>query len=147
MDAIGTLFDQYSYLLKKNSGTINNKFFFTLSAEDYATAYDKDAKKSSVRVLSWDSEGVVGFWRYAGELNGNKAYLYKDELSASDESSDGVKAIRVSFGGDELDEPTMIDAIDSETVKNNVIYDLNGRKVKNPTRGIYVVDGKKVLIK
>jgi hypothetical protein len=58
-----------------------------------------------------------------------------------------VKAIRVSVGGDELDEVTMIDVVETETIKDNTVYDLNGRRVKNPTRGIYVVNGKKVLIK
>jgi hypothetical protein len=28
-----------------------------------------------------------------------------------------------------------------------VIYDLSGRRVTNPTRGIYIVDGRKVVIK
>ena len=30
--------------------------------------------------------------------------------------------------------------------RDNVIYDLQGRRVKNPTRGIYIVNGKKVII-
>ncbi len=32
-------------------------------------------------------------------------------------------------------------------MENTVIYDLNGRRVKNPTKGIYIVNGKKVIIK
>ena len=27
------------------------------------------------------------------------------------------------------------------------IYDLQGRKVENPTKGLYIVDGKKMLLK
>jgi hypothetical protein len=27
------------------------------------------------------------------------------------------------------------------------IYDLQGRKVENPTQGIYIVDGEKVFVK
>ena len=30
--------------------------------------------------------------------------------------------------------------------KNDVIYDLQGRRVTNPSRGIYIVNGKKVVI-
>ena len=30
--------------------------------------------------------------------------------------------------------------------KDNAVYDLQGRRVKNPTRGIYIVNGKKVII-
>ena len=29
--------------------------------------------------------------------------------------------------------------------RNNVIYDLQGRRVKNPTHGIYIINGKKVI--
>ena len=33
------------------------------------------------------------------------------------------------------------------TTKQGVVYDLHGRRVTNPTRGLYIVDGKKVLFK
>ena len=41
------------------------------------------------------------------------------------------------------------EGIESVVVENNVkgTYDLTGRKVANPTKGIYVVNGKKVLVK
>jgi hypothetical protein len=34
-----------------------------------------------------------------------------------------------------------------EDSKSTSIYDLNGQKVMNPTRGLYIVNGKKVIIK
>ena len=40
---------------------------------------------------------------------------------------------------------TGIEVIESES--NAVIYDLNGRKVNNAAKGIYIINGKKVLIK
>ena len=43
---------------------------------------------------------------------------------------------------------TGIDEAEAENGKVKTgIYDLQGRKVENPTKGIYVVDGKKVLVK
>ncbi|MBO7239855.1 MAG: leucine-rich repeat protein [Bacteroidaceae bacterium] len=42
---------------------------------------------------------------------------------------------------------TGVDDVKSEIGKVKTIYDLNGRAVENPTNGIYVVNGKKVLIK
>lgn len=42
---------------------------------------------------------------------------------------------------------TGINELKGENGKVKVIYDLQGRKVENPTNGIYIVDGKKVLIK
>ena len=45
-------------------------------------------------------------------------------------------------------ETTGIDAtlVNSEKV-NSVVYDLQGRKVAQPTKGLYIVNGKKVVIK
>lgn len=31
--------------------------------------------------------------------------------------------------------------------EEDVIYDLAGRKVKNPTKGIYIVNGEKISVK
>ena len=41
---------------------------------------------------------------------------------------------------------TGIDAIRTEA-ENGKVYDLNGRQVKNPKKGIYIMNGKKVFIK
>ena len=41
--------------------------------------------------------------------------------------------------------------IEVETTDNGgqptVIYDLQGRRVENPTKGIYIKDGKKIMVK
>ena len=42
---------------------------------------------------------------------------------------------------------TGVDDVKSEIGKVKAIYDLNGRVVENPTNGIYIINGKKVLIK
>ncbi len=42
---------------------------------------------------------------------------------------------------------TGISEVKGENVKVKGIYDLQGRKVENPTKGIYIIDGKKVFIK
>ena len=47
------------------------------------------------------------------------------------------------------DEPTKIDFSQIEGMEHlsNEVYDLSGRKVRNPEKGIYIVNGKKVFIK
>lgn len=68
--------------------------------------------------------------------NANKAYL-------SVSSTQGANMLRFDFGG----ETTGVDAVE---VENNVktIYDLSGRKVSNMSApGLYIVNGKKVLVK
>ena len=42
---------------------------------------------------------------------------------------------------------TAVEEVKAESEKVKTIYDLNGRKVENPTKGLYIIDGKKVLIK
>lgn len=45
-------------------------------------------------------------------------------------------------------EPTAIKSVSTEKEKtDNTVYDLSGRRVMNPQKGIYIVDGKKVVIK
>ena len=46
-----------------------------------------------------------------------------------------------------LDETTEIDEVEFEGGAEAVYYDLSGRRVENPTRGIYIVNGKRVFIK
>lgn len=41
---------------------------------------------------------------------------------------------------------TIVDEVQTEYEKTNTVYDLTGRKVDNPTKGIYIINGKKVLV-
>ena len=42
---------------------------------------------------------------------------------------------------------TSIESITDTTVNDGAIYDLQGRKVENPIKGIYIMNGKKIMIK
>ena len=43
--------------------------------------------------------------------------------------------------------PTAIEEVKTESGKVEGIYDLQGRKVDTPSKGLYIIDGKKVLVK
>ena len=43
--------------------------------------------------------------------------------------------------------PSAIEEVKGESGKVKAIYDLQGRKVETPSKGIYIVDGKKVIFK
>ena len=43
--------------------------------------------------------------------------------------------------------PTAIEEVTEQRAESKDVYDLQGRKVENPTKGIYIINGKKVLIK
>ncbi|MGM9633578.1 MAG: hypothetical protein ACI3YA_04025 [Alloprevotella sp.] len=65
------------------------------------------------------------------QLPMNKAYLH---LTAASET------IRFDFGN-----ATGIDNIDADNKAESKIYDLSGRAVKTMSKGLYIVDGKKVI--
>lgn len=46
-----------------------------------------------------------------------------------------------------VESETAIESVETATEKNNAIYDLTGRRVDNPVKGIYIINGKKVLVK
>lgn len=73
----------------------------------------------------------------AGTLAAGKAYLKLDAALARG---------TIDIVGD----VTGIDALlnnKEESIKNNEVYNLNGQRISKPAKGVYVVDGKKVMVK
>lgn len=76
---------------------------------------------------------------FVDEGNSINGYVEERSLSIGFIDKDGTTTIeRVTIGND--------GAIDFNT-QDGVYYDLSGRRVENPTSGIYIVNGKKVLVK
>lgn len=69
----------------------------------------------------------------------SKAYL---KVLKADYDASGA---RLNFVFDDV--VTGIRTIDNQTIDNSSVYDLQGRRVANPARGLYIVNGKKVVIK
>ena len=91
---------------------------------------------STTYVLNNGSQGV-GFYKLAG---GNTLEAYKAYLKY-----DGGGAGARAFIG--FDEATGIEGVSvNENFENGEVYDLQGRRVVNPTKGLYIVNGKKVFI-
>ena len=73
------------------------------------------------------------FCLYTGStLQGCKAYL---------PAAKAVKGIRYNTG-----ETTGIEGVATEKA-NKEIFDLSGRRVQNPTSGLYIINGQKVYVK
>ena len=43
--------------------------------------------------------------------------------------------------------PTAIEEVETESGNVKGIYDLQGRRVTNPAKGIYIINGKKMIFK
>ncbi|MBR5062394.1 MAG: hypothetical protein IKX24_09690 [Prevotella sp.] len=131
----------YAYLTLKTAGTVNNKFFFTLSASELEEAMGSEFTYDGVvRVFnkgySGSNDGLLGFFKYKGELPGNKAFLYNPQYEFEAKGANFL-----SFDG----QATGISEVNNEANANETIYDLQGRKVNNSFNGVVIVNGKKVM--
>ena len=79
--------------------------------------------------------GSNKLWKSTGAttLAGTRAYLKAKTAGEA----------RLVIDGEE----TGIDAIDTATVNNGKLYNLNGQEVKNAQKGIFIQNGKKVVLK
>lgn len=101
---------------------------------------DADTTGGSVYYkLANGGNGLGWYWGTAGGAAftnpAHKAYIALDAAVGSNESP---RFIAIDFG-----RPTAIENIETNT--NNEIYDLAGRRVKNASNGLYIVNGKKVF--
>lgn len=83
--------------------------------------------------LNKDAEGAVGTTHFLN--NANKAYL---PAATGAES----RFLVFNFGDDNA---TAIEGIEAETAADAVVYDLAGRRVQKAQKGLYIVNGKKVI--
>ena len=103
----------------------------TKNANNYVLQTQKDASENDVQA----------FYLVSGE-NDFTATAYKCYLTYS--AGNSVKALYFDFNG-----ATGINAIDNGqlTMKDVTIFNLAGQRVEKAQKGIYIVNGKKVLIK
>ena len=95
---------------------------------------------STIYVLANKTSNGVGFYKFK---NGSTVPAGKVYLQISGGS--GARAF-IGFGDD--NGTTGIQTIDNGKLTNdNGYYDLQGRRVAQPTKGLYIVNGKKVIIK
>ena len=74
------------------------------------------------------------------------AYRWYLEINPSDENTTSTFSFG-RFGNGENEGTTGLENVKVEIVNDNVYYDLSGRRVENPTKGIYIQNGKKVYVK
>ena len=133
-----------SYATKENSidcSSVRERFTFTgtyntkssdvlIPGEGYYTLIDGEWQPVA-------EETILGAFRF---------YLKVDSRSGAPAVE--ARTIRMRVVGDEENEgdETNIENSVLEAQGSQLIYDLQGRRVENPTKGIYIVDGKKVIL-
>ncbi len=115
-----------------NSTSISENELYGIVAET-TVAYSADSKYNYIL-----QNGV--FKKATGDkLKAGKAYL----TTTYDVTATGAPSLEIVIDG----EATGIKDVQRSTFNVNGYYDLQGRKVVQPTKGLYIVNGKKVVIK
>lgn len=92
-----------------------------------------------ILVANGESSAVFQHTTGTGTLDANKAFL-RTTTNVEDGSARGFKFV---FEGG----TTAINEVKSESTESNRYFNLNGQEVVQPTKGLYIVNGKKVIIK
>ncbi len=135
-------------LRASDGGGQNYAVSTTTSSETEDMTDNKFVRGTGAAVASNDGAGnynyilnvvnnEIGFYRAAGNtVATNRAYIHTTVNPSSG-------AIQFNF-----DEATGIHSIDNgQLTMDNKIYNLNGQRVAQPTKGLYIVNGKKVIMK
>jgi hypothetical protein len=130
----GTADQTYNVPVTTETATsISDNELYGITSET-AVAYSANSKYNYIL-----QNGV--FKKATGDkLKAGKAYL----TTTYDVTASGAPSLAIVIDG----ETTGISEIEKmRNVGNETFYDLQGRKVAQPTKGLYIVNGKKVVIK
>ena len=116
------------YMLTRNTEGVAKPDINLLKISDNTTG-------NGAFVLANKSKGV-GFYKWSGGLLGS-GRVYLEASGAS---------MAPAFYNFDFDTATSIEKITKDT-EPSTIYDLSGRRVAQPTKGLYIVDGKKAFVK
>lgn len=99
-------------------------YTFTDEWDIYAGGYMIYLNQGADEISSWTKIGVQSIYTGGGERHESEIGWYEIEDEVYEDGIVGVKS-----------------------QNSNVIYDMQGRRVSKPTHGLYIVNGKKVLVK
>ncbi len=101
-------------------------------------------------VLGKDTEGNACFYKANNTtVSANKAYLQIPTSALSASNSEAKELLTLSFDDEGGDTTGFISVtkLAEETSGNAAIYNLNGQRKQSLTKGLNIVNGKKVLVK
>ena len=138
--------------LELNDVTICETENAQLTCSSVYTKFDLNgsyAKKSAAELEGCYAISTEGVWAPLADgtaLNPFRFYLEITQLAGSPVkvSSHALKSIRIRLNGQ--GDTTDIQEVPTTTT-DAAVYDLSGRRVVNPGKGVYIVNGKKVMMK
>lgn len=153
----GTLEANYPYLIRaKEAGektiTVTDAILYATEENsiDCSSVYDKYTFTGTYsRMSSTELTGCYalsgGVWQPIAEGATLGAFRFYLQVESRGGSAQAAQSIKMRVIGEETDdEATSIDEVESAD-NEQIVYDLAGRRVANPTKGVYIVNGKKML--
>lgn len=126
----------YTFTMASSEGTaISGNLLQPVLDQNYYTC-----ESASEYVLTWHDRLV-----FAQTSTENYAEVAKGQAYLDLSGASAGSRLRLSFMRG--DDSTGISDIKAETVGDGAIYDLRGQRVEKPTKGLYIINGKKVVIK
>ncbi len=137
-----------------HAGDFNQTYYLTAHAAESPTAHhgnfkaETEAKTLDQLKTENGAEAIYvlrgnNFVRAtSGTLPARHCYIFKPSGGVSAPSQ-----LIISFEG--VNNTTDIGSVENESLEigNEKIYDLSGRQVKTPDKGVYIMNGKKIIIK
>ncbi len=120
------------------AGSYSGNNLTGVDAATTKTAYTTAHPEALVYYTLAGEEGNLGFYQYTGTtLGANKAFL---PLNAA------VSAREFYLFDLDNEMTTGVEKVERSELKVDSYYNLNGQRVNKPTKGLYIVGGRKVLV-
>ncbi|MBR2458989.1 MAG: hypothetical protein IKB39_06735 [Bacteroidaceae bacterium] len=146
-EVTGTIPANEAVLLNAEAGTYEFKYAAEstpVENELVGTVFDTNVEANAYVLSAQGEPAVVGFYKATLNLEENTKFknnAFKAYLPAT--AGGEARFLVFNFGDDNA---TAIENIQgAENATNAVVYDLAGRRVQNAQKGIFIVNGKKVV--
>ena len=145
-DVTGTIPANEAVLLNAEAGTYEFKYAAEstpVENELVGTVFDTNVAANAYVLSAQGDPAVVGFYKAQLNLEENTKFknnAFKAYLPAA--TGGEARFLVFNFGDDNA---TAIEGIEAESTANAVVYDLAGRRVQKAQKGLYIVNGKKVI--
>lgn len=124
----------------------------TSSADNHKMTLTKASVSSyeGTNLLSWTTSAVSDVYRLGYGDSGVGFYPYSGTPSSgavilNTSSASSARALTISFSNDGVNGIESVET--GKGLLNGEYYDLQGRRVAQPTKGLYILNGKKVVVK
>ena len=159
LTSTATTWNYCGYILKGDEGTYTVKVVADEDASYPSATYLKGQTGEGTvagstsdtyhYIFAKDEGGNIGFYKLTANhtLGAHKAYLETDTDITPTSGSETARAIRLVFDGGNITDINTITEKKVVTKNDGITYNLNGQVVTNPSKGIYIKNGKKYVVK